>query len=75
VPAAQGFSAMSSFIDIARERICRIRKSASRTTAADHALLAAGFSRQHFFKSEAVFFLVLVYSGCSASRFPSARSD
>ena len=31
--------------------------------------------RQYFLKLEAVFFCVLVYSGCSASRFPSARSD
>ena len=31
--------------------------------------------RQHFLKPEAVFFDVLVYSGCSAFRFPSARSD
>jgi hypothetical protein len=32
-------------------------------------------SRQHFLKRDAVFLSVLVYSGCSASRFPSARSD
>jgi len=32
-------------------------------------------SRQHFLKRDAVFFNVLVYSGCSAFRFPSARSD
>jgi hypothetical protein len=31
--------------------------------------------RQHFFKLDAVFFGVLVYSGDSAFRFPSARSD
>jgi hypothetical protein len=31
--------------------------------------------RQHFLKREAVFLNALVYSGCSASRFPSARSD
>jgi hypothetical protein len=31
--------------------------------------------RQHFLKRDAVFFNVLVYSGCSAFRFPSARSD
>jgi hypothetical protein len=31
--------------------------------------------RQYFLKREAVFFTVLVYSGWSASRFPSARSD
>jgi hypothetical protein len=31
--------------------------------------------RQHFLKLDAVFSNVLVYSGCSAFRFPSARSD
>jgi hypothetical protein len=42
----------------------------------DHrARRAHGEWRQHFLKREAVFFVVLVYSGCSASRFPSARSD
>jgi hypothetical protein len=32
-------------------------------------------ARQHFLKRDAVFSNVLVYSGCSAFRFPSARSD
>jgi hypothetical protein len=31
---------------------------------------AAGLSRQHFLKQDTVFFDVLVYSGCSAFRFP-----
>ena len=31
--------------------------------------------RQHFLKWDSVFFDVLVYSGCSAFRFPSARSN
>jgi hypothetical protein len=30
---------------------------------------------QHFLKRDAVFFDALVYSGCSASRFPGARND
>jgi hypothetical protein len=30
---------------------------------------------QHFLKRDAVFYHVLVYSGCSAFRFPSARSN
>jgi hypothetical protein len=37
-----------------------------------HALI---HGRQHFLKQDSVFFDVLVYSGCSAFRFPSARSD
>jgi hypothetical protein len=36
---------------------------------------ALALARQHFLKRDAVFFNVLVYSGCSAFRFPSARSD
>jgi hypothetical protein len=32
-------------------------------------------ARQRFVKQDSVFFNVLVYSGCSAFRFPSARSD
>jgi hypothetical protein len=32
-------------------------------------------ARQYFLKQDTVFFNVLVYSGCSAFRFPSARSD
>jgi hypothetical protein len=39
------------------------------------ALRALALLRQHFFKPDAVFFIALVYSGCSASRFPSARAD
>ena len=39
------------------------------------ALHALTSRRQHFLKRDAVFFNVLVYSGCSAFRFPSARSD
>jgi hypothetical protein len=36
---------------------------------------ALTFARQHFLKREAVFLNVLVYSECSAFRFPSARSE
>jgi hypothetical protein len=36
---------------------------------------ALAVPRQHFLKPDAVFLMALVYSGCSASRFPSARSD
>jgi len=36
--------------------------------------IALGSARQHFLKRDAVFCNVLVYSGCSAFRFPSARS-
>jgi hypothetical protein len=75
VPAAQVFPAILTFADIDRERVCRIDDRERCMMTAHRALLGAGSRRQHFFKSEAVFFLSLVYSGCSASRSPSARSD
>jgi hypothetical protein len=43
--------------------------------ADERALRVLAQTRQHFLKQDAVFFNVLVYSGCSAFRFPSARSD
>ena len=46
-----------------------------RDVVAKRALHVPTSRRQHFLKREAVFFDVLVYSGCSAFRFPSARSD
>ena len=36
---------------------------------------ALASAHQHFLKRDAVFSNVLVYSGCSAFRFPSARSN
>jgi len=39
------------------------------------ALRALVLARQYFLKRDAVFLDVLVYSGCSAFRFPSARSE
>jgi hypothetical protein len=35
----------------------------------------AQMRRQYFLKLEAVFFNALVYSGCSAFRFPNARNS
>jgi hypothetical protein len=46
-----------------------------RDVVAKRALRAPALPRQHFLKRDTVFFDVLVYSGCSAFRFPSARSD
>jgi hypothetical protein len=42
---------------------------------AERASRARRLARQHFLKRDAVFYHALVYSECSASRFPSARSD
>jgi hypothetical protein len=66
VTAAQAFPATSTFADAARARMSRSRHRARCVLAANHALRPRGFRRQHFFKSEAVFFLSLVYSRCSA---------
>jgi len=75
MPAAQEFSAIfaiggigvSWFIGVAAQ-MCRnvVEWRASRL------LIRA---RQHFVKQDSVFLDVLVYSGCSAFRFPSARSE
>jgi hypothetical protein len=64
--AAQAFPAISTFIDVERARMSRIDDGACCVITANHALPARGSRRQHFFKSEAVFFVALVYSGCSA---------
>ena len=66
VTATQAFPAISRFADDDRARIHRIRHRACCVIAANHALRSRGFRRQHFFKWEAVFFVPLVYSGCSA---------
>ena len=54
---------------LASLRACCAMSTESRSSPALSSL------RQHFLKREAVFLNVLVYSGCSASRFPSARSE
>ena len=51
------------------------RLASPRNVVAKRALHPPALSRQHFLKRDAVFLSVLVYSGCSAFRFPSARSD
>jgi hypothetical protein len=75
MPAAQLLPAMLTFTDIDPARVFRFA-SRARCRVVDVSTARALTSvRQHFLKLEAVFFDVLVYSGCSASRFPSARSD
>jgi hypothetical protein len=56
-------------------RISRSNAPTSRRVAGQRALCIALHTRQYFLKRDSVFFDVLVYSGCSAFRFPSARSD
>jgi hypothetical protein len=74
-PAAQAFPAILTITNV-------VFSQASRTVARMHdgvadqrALRVSIHARQYFLKQDAVFLSVLVYSGCSAFRFPSARSD
>jgi hypothetical protein len=71
-------TADSSNLDIRRcrfSRDIRIAAPTLRDVVDQYAARALASARQHFLKRDAVFFNVLVYSGCSAFRFPSARSD
>jgi len=74
IAAVQAFLAFSVNATRGNSRGPRIVLRASRAAASRTALRALAFSRQHFLKRDAVFFRVLVYSGCRASRSPSARN-
>jgi hypothetical protein len=73
--AAQLLLVMLTIACIAFLRTIRIAARMHRCVADWRALRALASLRQHFLKLDAVFSNVLVYSGCSAFRFPSARSD
>jgi hypothetical protein len=74
-PAAHVFLVISTIAALAFSRTTRI-VAATRCRVVEPRAPPVGASvRQHFLKRDAVFFDVLVYSGCSASRFPSARSN
>jgi len=51
-----------TFADVGRSGVFRIRILKRRVVFANHSALMRDFLRQHFFKREAVFFSVLVYS-------------
>ena len=70
----QAISAILSSDDAHRFGIFCIDARACCDVADVVASRARTFPCQHFLKWEAVFLDALVYSGCSASRFPSARS-
>ena len=73
--AAQAFHATSPIAGIGFSRtVCVTARMVDRV-AGECASRALASARQHFLKRDAVFLSVLVYSGCSASRFPSARSN
>jgi hypothetical protein len=73
--AAQAFPAILTIGEVEFSDTIRIASNKSLRIATKRASRALTFARQHFLKREAVFFNVLVYSGCSAFRFPNARSD
>ena len=74
-PAAQAIPAILTFACGGFARTIRIVVRTLCGVVDRRALRALTSRRQHFLKRDAVFFNVLVYSGCSAFRFPSARSD
>ena len=74
-PAAQAFRAILTIADVGVSSAFRVVARMHRGVADQRVARALASARQHFLKRDAVFFNVLVYSGCSAFRFPSARSD
>ncbi len=75
MPAVQPLPAILTFADVDPARVFRFASRTRRHVADRRAPRALAPVRQRFLKLDAAFFDVLVYSGCSASRFPSARSD
>src|SRR5947209_1422729 len=73
--AAQAFPAILTIGDVEISGTIRIASMQRRGIFVACASRALTSARQHFLKRDAVFFNVLVYSGCSAFRFPNARSD
>jgi hypothetical protein len=74
-PAARALLAILTIEGGAFSRATCIAASIYCCAADQRVLRVLAPARQHFLKQDAVFFNVLVYSGCSAFRFPSARSD
>jgi hypothetical protein len=75
MPAAWAHLAILTNDGVAFSRVIRIVAQMHCDVVDQRAACAPGSLRQHFLKQDAVFLDVLVYSGCSAFRFPSARSD
>jgi hypothetical protein len=74
-PAAQAFHTILTIADVGVSCAIRVVARMHRGVADQRVARALASARQHFLKRDAVFLDVLVYSGCSAFRFPSARSD
>jgi hypothetical protein len=75
IPATQGLLAILTAGGIEFSTLSRIAARMRIAGVDECAQQVCDQARQHFLKQDAVFFNVLVYSGCSAFRFPSARSD
>ena len=75
MPAVQQLPAILTIDSVVFSRTTRIAMRMRRGVVDRRASRALTLLRQHFLKQDAVFSTVLVYSGCSAFRFPSARSD
>src|SRR3954449_13320665 len=73
--AAQAFPATLTIGDVEFSGTIRVAPNNAPRIVIERAARALTSARQHFLKRDAVFFNVLVYSGCSAFRFPNARSD
>jgi hypothetical protein len=75
MPAAQRLLAIWTVDGVGFSAPSRIAARLRIGVVDERAQQVRAWARQHFLKQDAVFFNVLVYSGCSAFRFPSARSD
>jgi hypothetical protein len=74
-PVAQALPAILTIADATIPSAAGIAAPMSCDVVSEPASRALAPVRQHFLKQDTVFSNVLVYSGCSAFRFPSARSD
>jgi hypothetical protein len=74
-PAAQSLPAILTIDGVGFSRTFGIVAQMCRGVAEQRVSRVLIHARQHFVKQDSVFLDVLVYSGCSAFRFPSARSD
>ena len=72
--AAQALPTILAIDGIGFARFIRIVAQLCCGAVEQRASRALIHARQHFVKQDSVFLDVLVYSGCSAFRFPSARS-
>jgi hypothetical protein len=75
ITAAQALPAILTNADVGRCGTFCIDALTLRGVIERSAWRCSALLRQHFLKRDAVFLNALVYSECSAFRFPNARSD